>query len=426
MLITFSSLLYLPKLKNRFSRLMQEFNVYIAIQRNSNKTNLPIKAKPYAKSSVCFFSKKTSLFLALLIFQAASIFAQEEMHAEKHFPFYIKPALHYGFVAAHKPNMTYFVNGHFPSLEIDIGVNTLGEKKWHHLYALPDYGITYFHSGFKNDEVLGKVHALIPYINFPLFKGKSRWQESFKLGTGVGYLTKKNDRFENYKNFIISSHFNAAICLYFETRYLLSDRLTFSGSWGLTHFSNGSISKPNLGINTVTVNTGFKYNMGKQKPIHKNMPSLESDKRKYSFSAIAGWGFKEIGGNFVQKPRYQVYFLETNISRNLSQKSSLLAGADIFYDNSDFVLLSRDSIAYNSDIEIIKPGLHLGHDLKLQNLSVIFLTGHYLYGKEKSDKNIYSRLAIRYTLKNNLLFGISLKSHFAVAEFIGYEIGYKF
>lgn len=336
--------------------------------------------------------------------------------------YYFEPAVHYGFLAAHKSNMHYLVKGHFPSLEINLGIQTNGKKGWQSLYGYPDYGIMYWHSGFNNN-VLGKVHGFIPYMNFPLFNLGNNIKESFKLGAGVGYLTKKHERLVNYKNFVIGSDLNAAISMHFVTNFQLHKKFYLNTSFGLTHFSNGSFRQPNIGLNIPTLKFGARYNFGKSKTIITK-PLSESD-NKLEYSALSGFGIKEIWGGPIKK-KYNVYFIETNVSKPLSQKSSIAAGIDLFYDESDFFILDKDTINYNSKTEIIKPGIHLAHDLKISNLSIVFLTGRYLYEKEKKDGSLYTKLGIRYSIQKHFMMELSLKAHLATAEYIGYGIGYKF
>lgn len=358
------------------------------------------------------------LNLGLLFHTVAS--AQGNKQSKR--AFYFESALHYGFIAAHKPNMYYLVQDHFTAFEFNIGKQTHGQKKWESLYGYPDYGIMYWFSDFQNKKILGYGHGFMPYINFPIFNFSPKIYESFKLAAGVGYLTKKHNRLTNYKNFIIGSDLNAAINMHFNTTFLLHDRFNIRTSIGLTHFSNGSFRQPNIGINIPSLKIGARYNFGREEEF-KRAENKPIDK-SLNYSILSGFGIKEIWGR-PEKEKHIVYFLETNISKPLSNKSSIAAGVDFFYDESDFILLDKDSITYSKG-EIIKPGFHLAHDLKISNLSIVFLTGRYIYEKEKSDERLYTKLGIRYTFKEHLMLELSLKAHLATAEFIGYGIGYKF
>lgn len=371
------------------------------------------------------FNRAYNIFF-LLFFANIALLAQQTIEQKKTYPFYVEPAAHYGFIAAHKANMHNLVNKHLQAYEICLGVNSNSDREWQKLYNNPDYGFMYLFINLQNKKHLGNAHGFMPFFNFPLFNFNNKLKESFRLGTGVGYLTKKHNRLYNYKNFIIGSDLNAAISMHFITSLKLSQKIDLNASFGLTHFSNGSFRQPNIGINIPSVRISSKYHFGNYKGKErapKQIIEPYTNKLRYSF--IGGYGIKEIWGR-ADKEKFNVFFFESNIYKPLSKKSSLAAGLDLFYDESDFVILDKDTINYNSKTEIIQPGVHLAHDLKISDLSIVFLTGKYLYQKEKKDGSIYTKLALRYHLKNKFIMELSLKAHLATAEFIGYGIGYKF
>ena len=79
----------------------------------------------------------------------------------------------------------------------------------------------------------------------------------------------------------------------------------------------------------------------------------------------------------------------------------------------------------NRYYEVIKPGVHVLHQLRFSRLSLVTQLGFYIYAKDKSDGPIYDRLAIQYKLNNNILLNVALKTHFAKADFVEWGIGYS-
>ena len=176
----------------------------------------------------------------------------------------IEARMHYGYM--------YFQNDeyhsalgrysrHTPGYEFSLHRNTYGEHRWEVLHNYPSIGLTFYYSGFGNDSIsaeLGKVFALYPFINFPITPGASS-KLTFKLGVGVSYLTNRFDPKENFHNYAIGSHINAAVNLSFEYRQRIVDRLHWVTSAGLTHFSNGATKAPNMGINIFSVASGLSW-----------------------------------------------------------------------------------------------------------------------------------------------------------------------
>jgi hypothetical protein len=73
---------------------------------------------------------------------------------------------------------------------------------------------------------------------------------------------------------------------------------------------------------------------------------------------------------------------------------------------------------------VIRPGIHIGHQLEFSKLTVATQIGYYIYAKDKSDGPIYSRFALRYKLNSKLLLNLALKTHYAKADFIEWGVGY--
>ena len=52
-------------------------------------------------------------------------------------------------------------------------------------------------------------------------------------------------------------------------QYHLANRIDLETGFSFTHFSNGSLKKPNFGINTLAPKISFKYSMGSRFEIRK-------------------------------------------------------------------------------------------------------------------------------------------------------------
>ena len=207
------------------------------------------------------------LFVSCLLF-VALISPEFAMPQYEHKTFtsnlLVEAKLHYGFFYAHHLELEIF-NSHFPAFELNLQKQTYGKHKSERSYDYPLVGFSFFYSGLGGFDAIGSSFALYPFINFPLWR-KNDFFLGFRFGLGVGYLTKKFDRIDNYKNLAIGSNLNAAVNIMFDLRYRLSNRFILSGGISLQHFSNGSLKLPNYGLNIPLINLGLVYRLEKSLP----------------------------------------------------------------------------------------------------------------------------------------------------------------
>src|SRR5206468_1854438 len=136
------------------------------------------------------------------------------------------------------------------------------------VHGYPQTGLSYIHLDFANENILGQADALVGFINFPFIR-KPKFQFSLHYSSGLGYLSNRFNRVENYKDLITGSHINAAIQLIAETRYRISKKIFLNLNYGLTHFSDGAYHVPNLGINNVSLNGGVTYQFSEPDTFYK-------------------------------------------------------------------------------------------------------------------------------------------------------------
>ncbi len=336
--------------------------------------------------------------------------------------------LHYGFIYAQHLEMELF-SAHFPAFEFTLQQITYGKHQWERDYNYPLIGVTFLYSGLGNNPTLGQSFALMPFINFPLYKHKNL-MVGFRLAVGVGYLTKPFDRISNYKNLAIGSNLNAAINLMFEARYRINYYLTLTGGISLQHFSNGSLKMPNYGLNAPLISIGAAV-----RPFHANQdigdrfyaPTHEYEAIVYKsmeFNIGGLVGYKNMqsvfGENFI------VYHVFENTFFHISKKSKVGFGVDISYDPSHIKILEHAGIQVDNKLKIIRPGINAAYQLVMSRVGFIFNLGYYLAGMETSNGPLYEKLAFQYNFSKDFFATVMLKVHWGRADYIGWGIGYKF
>ncbi len=349
-----------------------------------------------------------------------SILAQETEQENYFDQSSVAVRLHYGFILAHRPSVQHLVR-HTAGFEVSVYRQTTGKKPWHSYFGYPQTGFTYVFLDFNNPQILGTAHGLLAFVNLP-FTRSEHFQFSFRMGSGLGYVTKKYERVENYKNDVIGSHLNAAIQFNFETRTRLSKHLFFNLNVGLTHFSNGSFRTPNLGINNPSANAGFMYQIQPSKEFTKH-EEVALDK-KIHVDVLYASGVKE-----SYPPAGRQYFIHTLSStalKRVSRKMSIGLGMDVFYDLALLKLYSNKGETVDNDMKLLRSGIHEENELMFDKLSVLFQMGVYFFDQYKDDGIFYHRVGFKYLVSDHLFVNLTLKTHFAKADFAELGVGWKF
>jgi hypothetical protein len=298
------------------------------------------------------------------------------------------------------------------------------------MYNYPLIGIAYWYSDLGNTKPLGAAHAVFPYINFPLLS-KQGFNIYFRLGVGLGYLTRKYDRYENYENLAIGSHLNGNVNLLFEARTRIGKRFVASGGISLVHFSNGGIKQPNYGLNMPGVNLALAYRVSRENPYLKKklLPELylfEFDgKRFLNLDFDIAFGMKDMQSMLGVGNQYLVTAFWGNMLWPAGYKSRAGFGFDVSYDGSDQKTLELKGKSYEHKIQLVKTGLNAACELSFSRMAIMLNLGWQLTGLDKSDGYVYEKLALRFGLTDDLYTALTLKANYGKADFITLGLGYR-
>lgn len=317
---------------------------------------------------------------------------------------------------------------HAPAFELSLHRNTYGQHRWEVLHNYPSIGLTFYHSPltFRNNNVsneLGQAFAFYPFINFPITP--SEWSKlTFKLGVGVSYLTNKFHPTENYHNFAIGSHLNAAVNLSFEYRQHLTDRISLVTSAGLTHFSNGATKSPNMGINIFSAATGLSWFLAPPKSLIdrrlRPVPYLfEFDgKRHFVTDVQYTIGYKDISQQFGGNQFYLVHDVAAQVMLQLTERDRLGLGTELVIDNSD-------RVTHPDWNRIAKLSLLLSYEMMFDRMSFMFNVG--IRNNEPLPAKaflFYQKVGVRHYFWDGMFATLSFTTYDIKADFISIGIGY--
>lgn len=349
------------------------------------------------------------LFFSALPRYGFFVSAQKTEHGN----LFLESKFQYGFIWQHKPTLKEIIGGNIKVFDISIGKQTYGQKYWEQLYRYPSYGFGYYFVDLGNPEELGQANALFAYVDIPILR-KKKYLLSYRISGGLAYL--------NQGNIAIGSHLN----LYFDAtinyRYRLSNHLDMITGFGATHFSNGAVQMPNLGINLFSYRLGLQYRF--KTPVREFVKhELPEINKKNSISTFLATGIKE------KRPEggisYNVMSFSVDYLRLLSLKHKVGLGLDAFYDESLFETMNPDSSLNLNTSDIMRYGLHLAFEAELNKIMLVIHLGTYIHAQYKEDGAIYQKVGIRYLLTKKLYANISLKTSKGVADFVEFGLGYR-
>ncbi len=325
-----------------------------------------------------------------------------------------------GFLAAHRGMIGHLPTEHAFAGELTYLIQGKGQKKWHHSFRMPQYGVTTFFGSVGNRELLGHYFGAYSFMSFPIIKQKV-YSFSFKMGAGLGYGTKVYDSETNILSDANSTHVNAMIVLGVESRFLLGNNSAIVGL-DMTHFSNAASKVPNMGLNLPYVSIGYGRRI--QKSNHSDTCAVYGlGRERYSFGAM---GIGSVSASFPTGGKKTGVYVLSLFARKIigpQQKGGLELSFDVMSKQGN---LQFHPNVPKTQLDIIQLGAFTGFILPLDRLHFVLGMGVYVRDKFHPLDRFYHRVGLRYVFKNGINMGLVLKSHWARADYVEYGIGYSF
>ena len=326
----------------------------------------------------------------------------------------------HGFLIAHRPALVPLQEKHISGFEISLSKISFGKNEWERDFLNPNRGITFAYFDLGSPDKLGSGFAVYPYIDFPLNK-KNDWKLIFRYGIGLGWVEKTFNSNDNFKNAAIGSNLNGIIHfdLHYEKR--LSKKSLLEISTAITHYSNGSYSIPNLGINVATLNLAYTRYFGERLAIDYTPSILKPGTSNWI--VYLGTGLKKIYP--PEGKQYNIGVASVSRMMTIGNKSKWGFGVDGFYDNSLSARLKKENSEMKGFSDDLRIGIFGVYEISAGKTGLLFNMGYYLFSRWKEDGNIYHRICVRQYFQKFFLC-MNLKTHYARADFVEFGIGTKF
>jgi len=296
-------------------------------------------------------------------------------------------------------------------------------------YKSPQQGIGISYNYLGDPNVLGSAVSAYSFMDFKLYNSKI-FRLGLRINAGGAYLTRKYDINYNPENIAISTN----ICFYFGANINLAFRLPSGFELKLMpafmHYSNGSVKKPNLGLNQVVLSLAVSKNISE-----KNETRTRNDYQD-ELSPHEAWimgtcstsdefsvGYNGRGGGFICSTSAIGYCYQYGKIGKVGASFDMLYNENMKYyyypDERGLVEL------YNKFSDIIKFGASIGHQLVYRRLELVTYLGVYVYNKVWAYDWIYTRFGVRYYATNFMFLNLSLHANGFKARYIECGLGFS-
>lgn len=336
-----------------------------------------------------------------------------------------KPALniglhaHYGFIIPHSTTIRSIADSNPWGLEADLSWHFSNRKAWEYLQAYPRVGVSLAYYNFDNPRVLGNAYSLMVYAE-PFLSAHKRFSLSFRLGGGLAYMNRPFDPETNPQNLFYSTAISFPLVANLMLNWSMRERLMLRAGVSYQHISNGGISQPNKGINFPTATLGISYAIRPAEFPKREAPPVaeQQEKRSYQLALMGTYRDRSLDPS-QQEP---LLGIATYVSQRIGRISALTAGAEWI---ADFAL-RKDLEEQGIDKDFQRGALLAGHELQIGRLRFSQQVGVYVYAPYKARDAFYQRWGLEYHTRNKLFFGINLKAHRHVADFLDVRVGVSF
>jgi hypothetical protein len=324
------------------------------------------------------------------------------------------------FILNHTSAISHLVASHPTGFELNVQRQATGAAAWHSWYKYPKAGLALVYYDYHN-PILGQSYAATVYLSKSFLRTR-RQDLSFRLGTGLAWFTNPFDLQTNRKNTIVSSSLNATMQLRLEYDYALTPYLGVLLGVALNHYSNGSTTKPNFGVNLPSVVLGLNYHQQRPAPTLSYLAPSPADVGHNFLLVSTSLGYKQL--DIGAHTKYLVNSVTVAAGRRINRKSNLLVGLEGFYDRS-LLEEQKDTTHQGHLVDVKKGSAFLGHELLFGRLAFATHLGFYIYNPYKSNSFYYERLGLKYQFTDVVFGAIDLKVHGGVADVIEFKVGAK-
>ena len=346
--------------------------------------------------------------------------------SQKDKAFFISAKANGGILLAHRSSMTHLVRENQRGLELSAFYQYQDTSAMSVRLKQPIRGISLSYIDFGYREVLGVGFGLTQYLKFPVLAfGKNLFLD-YSIGSGFGVITEHYDEELNPKNNAIGSHLNSRVDMEFSLVHYL-EKVHYGLGIQFTHFSNGSMKNPNLGLNCPSIFLTAGYNFEARIRQEKNfrLDKKDHDKRyaDHTFGAELIMSLKEVSDVPLEAQIYPVLASRFSYVWRPGIKWGFETSTDLIYNRANQFYYAFSDYSFFQTLQI---GIYGGAVAYFHKSAIVLGGGVYLKDDIDVAGRIYNRLGYQLYFNNKFYATAAIKANFAKAEYFEFGLGYKF
>jgi hypothetical protein len=326
----------------------------------------------------------------------------------------------YGSIFAHSVSVQNTAGSHPSGIELQLMKQKVNRKAYNLCRCYPKQSLLAAAYNLDN-KVLG-WSAVAAYLLEPSYRISNRFFFSMRGAFGLAYASDRYNAHINPGNQSYSTTINAYLLYGLGVQWQLSRQMSMQLTGNFQHISNGGLKEPNKGVNWPTAGLHLlRYN----KPFRFYLGSRQKD----SSWRNAGWrkdlvvfaiGKRWIGYN-GQSKRLPVAGLTVQVGKQAGVIDQVNAAAEWSYDGVIDKRLKDDSITGSPH----KLAIMGGHEFLLGRFIFSQQLGIYVFRKNPYSEPWFHRWGLLYRAGKHYWFGLNLKAHLQVADYIDLRIVYS-
>lgn len=344
----------------------------------------------------------------------------------------IETNYYFGKIIRHNSKVTTPITQFSHAYEIGINFYNFGNKAWQRQRKFPSAGISFIHGIYGDKKYFGQSFSILPYINLWFFRTKYV-DGFFRMGFGIGFLTKHYQPIDNPQNVMIGSVVNNITQFKVGFNWKINEHVFLTTAGSFTHWSNAKFQNPNLGVNLPAITIGLHiFPVVKAQAYQLEKPGKP---RKRNEGLIKfSMGFNEMG-RVSGGPKFPKFIGTIGYNRYTGSVNKIMMGINIAYDPMLYQQYKYSEIhkGMNQHWQATNMSVYIGDELMFGKIGLFALVGYYVHFPEPKPKSYYFKFGANYYYysfgknKDQKMFvGVNLKSHNAVAEMIEFGTGITF
>lgn len=342
----------------------------------------------------------------------------------------IEANMHVGRVFRHTTNFRPTINGPSYAIEVSAFKQTDGSKNWQKKLHYPEIGGGFYAVIHHNRDTIGNGFGTYMFWKYPLVRSKVV-DFYLKMGAGLGVLTKKYDAIKNPVDNPIGSYVNVFVLIRFGLDWKISRQFKLVTAFTYSHFSDGAVQLPNLGINTPTGTIGLVY-YPQNKPIAVNRDSFSRKPvLKNELYAKAGIGMLDVT-KFIKEKPWLMQTTSIGYSRYINICNKLSAGLTLEFNFGEPHIYVNTLETEKKKLKkaATELSINIADEILIGRFAMHFELGAYLYHTYRLPLPIYFKLGGAYYLpdmgkkkRSSMFVNGNVKAHGATAQLVEGNIG---